>query len=157
MLQQDRHQIKQQSEQLVAREVAWAEASQQSLTLIYLDVDHFRQVNDTYGHDAGDEVLNDLSRIVQQQIEDTDTMARCGGEEYIVLSRERDLPGAEALAEAIRGAVERHPFSTVGRVTVSLGVTDHCVGDTPAGLIARAETAARRAKSDGRNRVYVAR
>ena len=156
MAQQDRHQSKQQSEQLVAREVAWAEASQRPLALIYLDVDRFRHVNGTYGHDAGDEVLGDLSQIVQQQIGETDTLARWGGEEYVVLARERGLSDAEALAEAIRGAVERHTFPTVGRVTVSLGVTVHRVGDSPAALIARADAAVRRAKTEGRNRVHTA-
>jgi diguanylate cyclase (GGDEF)-like protein len=126
-----------------------------TLSLLLLDIDQFRRVNETYGHDTGDQVLADILVIVQGQIENADRFARWGGDEFAILVSGADLKEAQALAERIRRAVEAHEFPQAGRVTVTLGVTTYQAGDSPEGQIERADKAVRRAKEEGGNRVLV--
>lgn len=123
------------------------------LALIFFDVDHFKKVNDTYGHDAGDMVLKEISRIVSESIRQTDIFARFGGEEFVILVHNNDARTGRVLAEKIRSRVSHHIFPLVGRVTCSLGVAQFYPDDTPESLIQRADTAMYTAKQGGRNRV----
>ena len=126
------------------------------LALFILDIDHFKRVNDTYGHEAGDQVLVTLADILRAGIRATDSLARWGGEEFVVLSPGATVEGAAELAERLRAAAAAHDHVSVGKVTASFGVTQHCVGETPDELFARADEALYRAKDGGRDRVEVA-
>jgi diguanylate cyclase (GGDEF)-like protein len=126
------------------------------LAIILLDIDNFKQINDTYGHDVGDQVLIDIAGLLRQQLRATDTLGRWGGEEFIVVVTETNLAATVQLAERLRAAIADHSQPLVGRVTLSFGVAKALAGDTPDTLIKRADEALYRAKQQGRNRVEVA-
>ncbi|TDY03995.1 diguanylate cyclase [Thiohalophilus thiocyanatoxydans] len=140
-------------EALLLHELERATRYRRQLALILLDIDHFKTVNDRFGHNAGDEVLRQLAVIMREQTRDSDVLARWGGEEFIILLPETDLDGALQAAGALRQAVADTRFPTVGQVTVSLGVSTYQSGDTPDSLIKRADDAMYQAKTAGRNRV----
>ncbi len=123
-----------------------------AFSLIMFDVDHFKSVNDTWGHLAGDSVLRELADRVRTVLRSTDHFARWGGEEFLVLATHTDAEGAWTLAERIRRVVEDKPFETVGGVTVSLGVAGAERGESLRRLEERADQALYRAKRGGRNR-----
>ncbi|MBI5548606.1 MAG: sensor domain-containing diguanylate cyclase [Deltaproteobacteria bacterium] len=126
------------------------------LSLILTDIDHFKSVNDTYGHPTGDQVLKGVSRILRKTARDTDLVARYGGEEFCVLMPETDLAGAKVIAERIRKEIEAATFDTeLGplKVTISLGVAtfpDACSAKQE--LIDKADQCLYFAKHHGRNR-----
>ena len=127
------------------------------LALILLDIDHFKQVNDTWGHPAGDFVLRDLAQLVEKDARGYDVFARYGGEEFIFLLRGASLEAAIALAERVRGEVEEHIFTYDGtdlKVTISLGVS-WWSGDTTYNnaeeLVEATDRRLYEAKNDGRN------
>jgi diguanylate cyclase (GGDEF)-like protein/PAS domain S-box-containing protein len=123
------------------------------LTLILLDIDHFKQVNDTYGHPAGDQVLMQLATIVRERLRSIDLFARWGGEEFAILAPDTDDEGAIYLAEKIRFAVEQHDCGEVGRVTISMGIAEYRPGESAGQLLRRVDIALYQAKETGRNRV----
>jgi diguanylate cyclase (GGDEF)-like protein/PAS domain S-box-containing protein len=124
-------------------------------SLIIFDIDHFKRINDTFGHPAGDQVLLKLALLVSGNIRDTDTFARWGGEEFIILAADCDKQCSIFLAEKLRKLIEAYPFSDVGRVTCSFGVTEYCAGDDPESIVKRADSSLYRAKESGRNRVVM--
>jgi diguanylate cyclase (GGDEF)-like protein len=126
------------------------------LSLLILDIDHCKRVNDTHGHEAGDEVLVVLAGLIRAGIRATDSLARWGGEEFVVLSPGVTVKGEAELAERLRAAAAAHDHASVGTVTGSLGVAQHRPGETPDELFARADEALYRAKEGGRGRVEVA-
>jgi diguanylate cyclase (GGDEF)-like protein len=121
--------------------------------LAALDIDHFKRVNHTYGHLYGDEVLLQLSQLMQRHFRYTDFLFRFGGEEFIVLLTQASAAGAAQALERFRAGVEQHSFPAVGRVTLSIGFTRVEGGLLPTGLVDRADRALYRAKDGGRNRV----
>ncbi len=131
------------------------------LALIFLDIDHFKKINDVHGHPAGDHVLTQLAALAMARLGDECTLARFGGEEFAILGRGMELDAASALSEQLRAAVASHPFSFDGQpisVTVSVGVArapDPGLA-TAGDLVARADEAMYAAKRGGRNRVVVA-
>ncbi len=127
-----------------------------SLSFLIFDIDHFKKVNDTYGHEAGDSVLITLVELVTKWIRDDDYLARWGGEEFVILASHNDIAGARVLGERLRKGVEKHDFAGVGRVTASFGAAQYREGETLTELTARADEALYRAKELGRNRVEVA-
>jgi diguanylate cyclase (GGDEF)-like protein len=127
------------------------------LSLLVVDIDHFKRINDTHGHEAGDEVLIVLAGLIRAGIRATDSLARWGGEEFVVLSPEVSVEEAAGLAERLRSAARTYKYSFVGSVTASIGVAQHRAGETPDELFARADEALYRAKEGGRDRVEVAR
>jgi diguanylate cyclase (GGDEF)-like protein len=125
-----------------------------SLSVIMMDIDHFKNVNDTFGHSVGDKVLQDLSRIVSVSLREMDMLARWGGEEFIVMLPETNIDGARDAAEKIRSVVEGHTFPVVGGITVSLGISEVKTGEIDIEqAVNRADDALYRAKNAGRNRV----
>jgi two-component system cell cycle response regulator len=131
------------------------------LSLMFLDIDHFKKINDAHGHPAGDHVLAQLAALAMSILGEELTLARYGGEEFAVLGRGVDLEAAAALSEQLRAAVEAHAFAFGGQpipVTVSVGVARAPdAGIATAGdLVARADEAMYAAKRGGRNRVVVA-
>jgi len=132
-----------------------------ALSLIIFDLDHFKLVNDTYGHLAGDHVLAELAKCLAPMIRSEDVFARYGGEEFVILSRSTDPPSAAVVAERVRAAIEAHTFEFDGTaisLTVSVGVAaaPHNEIKAPEDLVARADKALYEAKRAGRNRVVVA-
>ncbi|MGA1695654.1 MAG: GGDEF domain-containing protein, partial [Arenicellales bacterium] len=122
-------------------------------SIMLLDMDHFKSVNDTYGHLVGDDVLITLADLLRQKARKVDTLGRWGGEEFLIICPGVDLDGARTLAERIRSAVETHPFETVGFKTISVGVASCTRDETITDLLARADAALYEAKESGRNRV----
>ena len=125
------------------------------LSMILFDIDHFKKINDTYGHLVGDTVLRELSEVVRASIRESEYFVRWGGEEFIILLPGTSLEGAKMVAEKLRRAIESHHFSTVGRVTSSFGVTALRTDDTIKTFIERCDEALYEAKEGGRNRVKV--
>jgi diguanylate cyclase (GGDEF)-like protein len=118
-----------------------------------MDVDHFKQYNDTQGHLAGDAALTKMAEILRKQTRAVDCVARYGGEEFLVLLLETTVATAALVAERIRARVAAEAFGG-GRMTVSIGVAEcPAHGDTPESLIASADAAMYQAKAGGRDRV----
>ena len=136
-------------------EVAQAEHERYGtpFSVVMFDIDHFKAINDTHGHGAGDTVLRDLTGRARGVLRETDHFGRWGGEEFVILASETDRLGAEHLAERVRRVVADAPFSTVGAVTVSLGVVEFHLGEPLAHVEERADRTLYAAKKAGRNRV----
>ena len=123
------------------------------ISLIIFDIDHFKEINDHHGHNVGDRVLIELSRLVQNNIRATDILARWGGEEFIVLVPNTSANLAMNLAEKLRACIEAHDFQDIDTVTISFGVSEFSYGDILDDWINRADKALYLAKSSGRNTV----
>jgi diguanylate cyclase (GGDEF)-like protein len=121
--------------------------------LAVVDVDHFKSVNDRYGHLIGDEVLLLIARILRNTFRHDDRLYRFGGEEFVVLARAVDAAAAASAFERLRRNVEGFPFPQVGRITVSVGYTAVREHDTPSDAFERADRAVYLAKAQGRNQV----
>ena len=147
-------------EESLANEISRADRFGHSLALILADLDNFKQVNDRFGHQAGDEVLKAFAEILRETVRDIDVAARYGGEEFAVLLPQTDIAGAEALAERLREAVETRPMAKVQdspvTVTSSFGVASFPEASTAPGLFAAADEALYRAKRAGKNCVICA-
>lgn len=129
-----------------------------ALAAMLLDLDHFKRLNDTHGHLAGDEVLIGFADDIRRCLRNSDIICRWGGEEFIILLPDTNSSGARRVAEKIRLLAEQHTYVFTGsalQVTVSLGLTELHPGDTLQSLIARADQALYSAKQSGRNRVCV--
>lgn len=127
-----------------------------SLSVIMLDIDHFKAINDDFGHLIGDKVLADLGRLLMQATRNVDTVCRWGGEEFVVICHETPLEQAEQLAERLLQQAREHAFASQRPLTLSAGVAHVQAGDVPDTLVARADAALYQAKNSGRNRVCVA-
>ena len=126
------------------------------LGVLVLDIDHFKSVNDTYGHDIGDEVLKAVSNCMFEFTRYHDIAARLGGEEFAIVAPAMTAMELCALADRIRKAIAKLPLEIGNirlRVTVSIGLASSRTGDTPVGLLKRADVALYQAKQQGRNRV----
>ncbi|MEX2376285.1 MAG: GGDEF domain-containing protein [Dehalococcoidia bacterium] len=134
-----------------------------NLSVLMLDLDGFKQVNDRWGHPLGDEILRDIASLVRQNVRESDTVGRYGGEEFMVILPEASAAQAVAAAEKLRSAVEAHDFRTSGhipspvRITVSVGVASMPVEEEQdeVELFSRADQALYEAKRTGRNRVVL--
>ncbi len=126
---------------------------QNKASLIVLDIDYFKQVNDKYGHNAGDEVLKNIAKIISDCVSEDDLVARFGGEEFIVLAR-LNIDEMLELAEKIRFAVEKYKFHIKRKVTVSIGVIEYRKGDARLTTFEKADRALYTAKESGRNRIF---
>lgn len=128
------------------------------LTMLVLDIDHFKRINDLYGHQAGDKVLRIIAQLLSKQLRDTDFMARYGGEEFVVLLSETTLDGARIAAEKLCGCVRECEFHHSGQrvpITISCGITLFKEGDTVSQVFERADAALYRCKLKGRDQWQV--
>jgi diguanylate cyclase (GGDEF)-like protein len=123
------------------------------LSLIMYDLDQFKSVNDRFGHDVGDRILQGVTRLVKQNLRSEDILARWGGEEFMILLPHTDLPAAEFAAEKVRRVIAEYPFPIAGALTVSFGVTSFAPEDDSNSLLTRVDRALYKAKHNGRNRV----
>jgi diguanylate cyclase (GGDEF)-like protein/PAS domain S-box-containing protein len=127
------------------------------LALIFLDVDHFKSVNDNYGHATGDEVLRSLATLLFEEVRESDVVSRWGGEEFAILAPETSLFEALDLAERLRQALSKHNHVTVGRITASFGVGEFDHEESEEDFVRRVDKALYDAKLAGRNRVKQAK
>lgn len=140
------------------RDVMRARRHGRDLSVLMFDIDHFKGINDRYGHLAGDHVLRELARVVQERIRKDEVFARYGGEEFALILPETTIDGARALAETLRGRVEGHVFTFQGEnipVTISMGAAVLAEEMTGTDLVTAADAKLYEAKRSGRNRVCV--
>ncbi len=126
------------------------------VSFVMLDIDHFKQVNDTYGHSVGDEVLVGLTRLIRDKIRNTDALVRWGGEEFVILCSDTPMQNAQFLAEKLRVAIESTTIIKQQVVTCSFGIAEMIPGEDIKKLFDRADKALYEAKKGGRNRVVSA-
>ena len=126
------------------------------VSFVILDIDHFKDVNDTYGHSVGDEVLVNLTRLIRDKIRNTDALVRWGGEEFVILCSDTPIQNAQFLAEKLRVAIEGAVLIKQQQVTCSFGIAEMIPGEDPKKLFERADKALYSAKEGGRNRVVSA-
>ncbi len=140
-------------ENVLSQECIRSSRYKNKLGMIMIDIDNFKKINDSYGHLAGDNVLKELVAVVNFSIRKTDIFTRWGGEEFVILATETDLPGVALFAERVRADIENHNFPEVGKVTCSLGIAEYVENEPKENFIKRADEALYRAKFYGKNRV----
>ncbi|MDZ7804225.1 sensor domain-containing diguanylate cyclase [Thiohalophilus sp.] len=124
------------------------------VSLLSLDIDGFKPINDTWGHDCGDAILRSFTEIVRDHIRSSDTLCRWGGDEFLVLMNGVDMEETERRAEIIRTAIQDHPFrcgKETLNITISIGIVEHAAGESLAEMLKRADTALYTSKKQGRN------
>jgi diguanylate cyclase (GGDEF)-like protein len=137
------------------REVERCSRYGQNLSLIMLDVDFFKEVNDNYGHQAGDRVLIEITNIINSAIRKTDVFARYGGEEFVILMPGTNLSGARDIAERLKDTIADYYFEDCGRITCSFGIGEYLETDNIDSFVHKADIALYLAKEAGRNSVKV--
>lgn len=143
-------------EKVAAVEMARSQRYGQPLSLIVLDIDHFKAINDRFGHPGGDRVLTEISTLVRRILRTSDTIARWGGEEFAILTPQCHGAEAAKVAEKLRAAIASGTFDGVGQVTSSFGVAAFVAGESLETWVKRADLALYEAKTGGRNTVRVA-
>ncbi|KDR95490.1 diguanylate cyclase (GGDEF) domain-containing protein [Peptoclostridium litorale DSM 5388] len=122
-------------------------------SIMIMDIDHFKRVNDTYGHNVGDKVLCEMARLLKRNTRNTDVVGRWGGEEFLIICEHTELGKAMILAETLREKTEDHSFGQAGSLTASFGVSTFCDGMTVEQVVGKADEALYKAKTEGRNRI----
>ena len=139
-------------EEILARELG--QAAGNSLAVLQADIDHFKKVNDAWGHPAGDDVIRKVAWAMREDLRSVDVLARMGGEEFVILLRNVNEMQAEEIAERLRGTIEALRGLPGGlRVTISLGIAANATVDTPGEILSRCDVATYRSKQAGRNLV----
>ena len=141
--------------EVLESELHRAERIKTTFGIIILDIDNFKKVNDVYGHNVGDSVLQELAILLKKTLRITDTLGRWGGEELLIIVPQGDIANEQLLAEKLRLKIEKHIFTTVNHITTSFGVAIYNEGDSIISLIKRADDALYHAKRNGRNQVSV--
>jgi diguanylate cyclase (GGDEF)-like protein len=141
------------AEEAIDREVARAQRQSSPLAFVLFDIDHFKKVNDTFGHAAGDAALRAVGDLLRQAFRGFDVASRWGGEEFLVVLPGADLKQARLAADRVRGQIEAKPVEGVGPLTVSAGCAELGKEDTVASAVGRADERLYEAKRTGRNRV----
>ena len=139
--------------ELIVQMMAQSRRDKQPLSVIFFDIDFFKRVNDTYGHEMGDYVLENIARIVSEEIRESDVFARWGGEEFIIFLPKTPLKSASSVAEKLRRVIEHHAFSEIESITCSFGVATLDAEETKGNLLKRVDALLYEAKESGRNRV----
>jgi diguanylate cyclase (GGDEF)-like protein len=140
----------------LVREIAHSRRTHTPLAVVILDIDHFKAINDTHGHAAGDDALRHTAAVLRAAIRASDLAGRWGGEEFLLVLPDADTTAALGVADRCRRALRAHHFDDLGTVTASFGVATLQPLDDPETLIARADDALYAAKADGRDRVHLA-
>jgi diguanylate cyclase (GGDEF)-like protein/hemerythrin-like metal-binding protein len=143
-------------EDLISGEIDRLSRYDHALSMLLIDIDHFKSINDTHGHNVGDQVLVELTALLKQGLRTSDSLTRWGGEEFIVLCPSTSLTTAIILAERLRKQVNQAAFTTAGQVTISIGVAECLIDEGWPQWLERADAALYRAKTGGRNRVQFA-
>ena len=143
--------------ELLENEISRSKRYNSTFAVILLDIDNFKITNDKFGHNAGDQVLVQISDIISKTIRESDIASRWGGEEFLVFCPHTNIDGAFSLAEKLRNNIEKNEFAGVGYKTSSFGVAQIEHADTVQSLIQRADEALYSAKNSGKNMVMVAK
>jgi len=139
------------------QEIDRAKRYKQIFSILYLDLDHFKLVNDKFGHSTGDEVLKNFSSIVKKQNRESDIFARFGGEEFIIITQMADKTSAYNLYERLKKAVNDYEYKPSKKITFSAGIAEFNIDkDDMESILARADKALYKAKEEGRNRAVIA-
>lgn len=141
--------------EVIERETERFRRHNQPLSILLFDIDGFKTINDTYGHNVGDEALKSLTKLVGAQLREVDYFVRWGGDEFIIVAPDTDIDKAAALAERARKIVETYRFQTIGNYTITFSVAQFKASDTVDSFIKRADRGLYRAKEAGKNRVEV--
>lgn len=144
-----------QIEQVLGTTIAQSERNSVPFAALMIDIDHFKRLNDTFGHPLGDEVLRQVATRLREQLRAGNTLGRWGGEEFMVIAPYSELQEARKIGERLRHAVRSEPVADEHMLTVSVGVAVYRSGDTPETLVDRADQALYRAKQAGRDRLEV--
>jgi diguanylate cyclase (GGDEF)-like protein len=123
------------------------------LSVVLLDIDKFKKVNDTFGHQVGDTVLQEIASLLLKNVRAADTVGRWGGEEFLILCPQTTLEESANIAQKLRESIETHTFPHVVHNTASFGVASHGKNDTKEDIVGRADKALYKAKANGRNQV----
>lgn len=143
----------------VKREISLAARGEKPLSVLFLDIDHFKHINDDYGHACGDVALASVAKWIKENLRSSDLVFRFGGEEFVILLSDTDSDGAKLLAERIRASIEQHTLAydmNVIKITASLGVSSFQASESMNSFINRADAAMYQAKRNGRNQVVLA-
>ena len=146
-------------DQTLEREIEMSRRHSQPLSLLMLDIDHFKQINDTYGHTAGDEVLKAVAASIKNQLRNVDMVFRFGGEEFLILLSNTSREAAAMVGERLRFAAQAQDYVAEGKMielTVSIGCSTLLAGESAESLLRRADSALYVAKREGRNRLAMA-
>jgi diguanylate cyclase (GGDEF)-like protein len=138
-------------ERALKDELVKAERSQHKFACVLIDIDYFKEVNDTYGHTVGDEILVEMSTLILKFTRKSDTVIRWGGEEFVLICTDLDKEGVIAVCEHLRQEISAFSFSRVGHLSVSIGIALSEDSDTTDSLIQKADKALYEAKNEGRN------
>jgi diguanylate cyclase (GGDEF)-like protein/PAS domain S-box-containing protein len=136
-------------------EVDIADRHKENLSLIIIDIDYFKTVNDTFGHLMGDYILTQISKIILENIRNSDIFGRYGGEEFLIICRKTNKENAFTLAEKLRILIKDFKFNEIGHKTISLGISDFQKGDTVETLLKKADSALYEAKNSGRDKSVI--
>lgn len=136
---------------LALTEQSCAARNKQNPSLILIDLDEFKKINDQYGHSTGDNILRDFTDVVSQELTKNDSLYRFGGEEFVVISQKRDQENASILAEELRESIDQYRFDQNLHVTISLGIAEYKPDETGFEWLGRADKAMYKAKEAGRN------
>ena len=140
-------------EEILISEIKRSNRYETPLSILLLDIDKFKNINDNYGHNIGDEVLKAFADLVKLNIRETDYFGRWGGEEFLIILPSTDLNDAYTIAEKIRIIVEKQSINTLQKITISIGVTQLDHDNTYTDMIRKADFSMYNAKANGRNRV----
>ncbi len=138
-------------EDSLSSEVARYERHNTPFSIIVFDIDFFKKINDTYGHQAGDDTLVQLAKIFKDNARENDCVSRWGGEEFLIIAGGTDLDGAFLFADKLRKIVEEYNFAVIGKTTISCGVAEYDGKESTSVLVSRADTALYKAKHSGKN------
>ncbi|HRD66811.1 MAG TPA: diguanylate cyclase [Candidatus Competibacter sp.] len=139
--------------QVIETEIGRAQRYARPLSLIMFDLDHFKRINDSFGHDRGDMVLKSIAALARQRLRHSDILARWGGEEFMVLAPETALPQAIALAETLRAALHQSLFPDIGPITASFGVAGYRLDETVDQWLKRVDDLVYQVKREGRDQI----
>jgi diguanylate cyclase (GGDEF)-like protein/PAS domain S-box-containing protein len=139
--------------QVMETEISRAQRHTRPLSLIMFDLDHFKRINDRFGHDQGDSVLKSVAALVRERLRHSDIFVRWGGEEFMILAPETTLPHALALAENLQVGLRQWPIGNIGPVTASFGVAEHRCDETVDQWLKRVDELVYQVKRDGRDHI----
>jgi len=138
-------------DKVLAQHLAMAQRYRQLMSVIFFDIDHFKAINDQYGHNVGDEELISLSRLVSDSIRESDAFGRWGGDEFLIILPESSQRQARRLAEVLDAKIRKHTFGQAGHLSCSFGVVAYQYGDTIKSLMERADRKLYEAKKHNRS------
>lgn len=143
-------------DELCELSIAQAQRYGRPLSIVLFDIDYFKRINDEYGHQAGDRLLQRVASLALENVRESDVLGRWGGEEFMVICTDTDSRGASILAEQLHQTIGEHQFPYAASISCSFGVAEWCPGESAAGVFRRCDQALYKAKAIGRNRIQMA-